>query len=87
MREVKRKAAKAEYSLMKHDLEERINNPHLANNFPVQLMFQEILCNDQKGTYFRMWNYFPLNQRKQSNAKIQGGGKLKMQKTWEVIKD
>lgn len=35
MREEIRKAAKAEYSLMKHDLEERINNPHLANNFPV----------------------------------------------------
>ena len=35
MREEIRKAAKAEYSLMKHDSEERINNPHLANNFPV----------------------------------------------------
>ena len=35
IREEKVKAAKAEYSLMKHDLEERINNPHLANNFPV----------------------------------------------------
>lgn len=35
MREEIRKAAKAEYSLMKHDSEERISNPHLANNFPV----------------------------------------------------
>lgn len=35
IRDEKVKAAKAEYSLMKHDLEERINNPHLANNFPV----------------------------------------------------
>ena len=31
----KGKEAKAEYSSMKHDFEERINNTHLANNFPL----------------------------------------------------
>lgn len=58
----KGKAAKVEYSLMKHDFEERINNTHLANNFPVPVTLlgsedivgnkpaKEIFSNSSKGT-------------------------------------
>lgn len=41
MGEDKGKAAKAQYFLMKPDFEDRINNTHSANNFPVPVLFSD----------------------------------------------